>query len=73
MKAKDLNKLTSLSNISLNSSELVLTATKMNFEKIYIAKNSGNIQIIIGRSLKALNQRIISILNTLKTKIIYHL
>ena len=33
MKAKDLNKLTSLSNISLNSSELVLTATKMNFEK----------------------------------------
>ena len=33
MKASDLDKLTTLSNININNSDLMLTATRMSFEK----------------------------------------
>ena len=71
MKSSDLDKLTSLSSLSSNDSDIVVTATKVSLKKMHTFKNSGNTQIKNGKSLKGLKKGTILILNTLKIKNTY--
>ncbi len=73
MKASDLDKLTSLAILISTTLNLMLTATRMSFEKNTYIQELWRYSNNKWKKFKGSESKIISILNTLMIKNIYHL
>jgi len=71
MKTSDLDKLTSLSSININNSNLILTATRMSFDKNAYIQELWSYSNKKWKKFKGTDSKIILILNTLMIKNIY--